>query len=295
MTLTAKDSESLRVIPGQAKNAPIAFQGEDGAYSQQAIFEAFGEASPTLACHSFLDIFKAIDSGRADLGMLPIENSTAGAINQSYDLLLDYDLKITREVIFRVSHALLAVPGVSVSEVRRVYSHPSALEQCNRYIADRGWKAVAAYDTAGAAKLLSESRERDAGVIASELTAQRYGLQVLERGVEDWNNNFTRFFVIGRQEPPRSEKSKTSIVFATRHVPGALYQSLGEFASRGINLTKLESRPDRKRPWHYVFYLDFDGHWQDPVCKEALANLLGLTSFLKVLGSYAAAPIPVTN
>ncbi len=293
MTLTATDKKNLRVTASHiSPDAPIAFQGEDGAYSQQAIFETFGEETRTLACHSFLEIFKAIDSGRADLGMLPIENSTAGAINQSYDLLLDYDLKITREVIFRVSHALLVIDGVALSDVRRVYSHPSALDQCIRYIAEHGWKAVTAYDTAGAAKLLAESREKDAAVIASELAAQHYGLQILERGVEDWENNFTRFFVIGREEPPPAEKSKTSIVFATRHIPGALYACMGEFASHGINLTKLESRPDRKRPWHYVFYLDFDGHWQDPRCKEALANLLGLTSFLKVLGSYPAAPIP---
>ncbi len=271
----------------------IAFQGENGAYSQQAIFETFGEGTLTLPCPSFVEIFKAIDSGRADQGMLPIENSTAGAINQSYDLLLDYDLKITREVIFRVSHALLALSGVALSDLQRVYSHPSALEQCNRYIAEHGWRPVAAYDTAGAAKLLAESREKDAGVIASELAAQHYGLQILERGVEDWDSNFTRFFVIGRQEPPPAEKSKTSIVFATRHIPGALYACMGEFASRGINLTKLESRPDRKRPWHYVFYLDFDGHWQDTSCKDALANLLGMTSFLKVLGSYPAASIPL--
>lgn len=300
MNLTATEKNSMSIATSSSKdsvpsNTPIAFQGEDGAYSQQAIFVTFGEDTRTLACHSFVEIFKAIDSGQAELGMLPIENSTAGAINQSYDLLLDYDLKITREVVFRVSHALLAVSGVTLSDVRLVYSHPSALEQCSRYIAERGWKPVTAYDTAGAAKLLAESREKDAAVIASELAAQRYGLEVLERGVEDWNNNFTRFFVIGRQEPPRTEKSKTSIVFATRHIPGALYQALGEFASRGINLTKLESRPDRKRPWHYVFYLDFEGHWQDLRCKEALANLLGLTSFLKVLGSYPAASIPVPS
>lgn len=269
----------------------VAFQGEDGAYSQQAIFETFGEGARTLACPSFTEIFSAIDSGRAELGMLPIENSTAGAINQSYDLLLDYDLKITREVIFRVSHALLAIPGVVLSDVQRVYSHPSALEQCNRYIAEHGWKPVTAYDTAGAAKLLAESREKDAGVIASESAARHYGLQILARGVEDWDNNFTRFFVIGRHEPPRTEKSKTSIVFATRHIPGALYAALGELASRSINLTKLESRPDRRRPWHYVFYLDFEGHWDDEPCRQALVGLLGKTSFLKVLGSYPAAVI----
>ncbi len=267
----------------------IAFQGEAGAYSQEAIFETFGAEMPTLACPSFVEIFRAIESGRADSGMLPIENSTAGAINQSYDLLLDYDLKIAREVIFRVRHALMAPPSVALGDIQRVYSHPQALAQCERFIAARGWEPVVAYDTAGAAKQLAASREKDAGAIASETAARLYGLQILARGVEDLSNNYTRFFVIGHAESPRVEKSKTSIVLATRHAPGALYECLGEFAARGINLTKLESRPDRRRAWHYVFYLDFEGHWDDAPCRDALIGLLNTSSFLKVLGSYPAA------
>lgn len=269
----------------------IAFQGEPGAYSQEAIFENFGRETPTLACENFVELFRAVSSERAELGMLPIENSTAGAINQSYDLLLDYDLRITREVVFRVRHALMTVPGVSVEDIKRVYSHTAALDQCTRYIHEHGWTPAVAYDTAGSAKRLADSREKDAGVIASETAATLYGLQIHARSVEDLPNNFTRFFVIGQHEPPRTSKSKTSIVFATRHVPGALYESLGEFAAHKINLTKLESRPDRKTPWHYVFYLDFEGHWQDAVCKDALVNLLGKTSFLKVLGSYPIAEV----
>jgi prephenate dehydratase len=266
----------------------IAFQGEAGAYSQEAIFETFDAETRTLPCPTFVKVFHAIEAGRADLGMLPVENSTAGAINQSYDLLLDYDLKIAREVIFRVRHALMAPPSVALADIRRVYSHPQALAQCERYIAARGWTPVVAYDTAGAAKQLAASRESDAGAIASETAARLYCLQVLAHGVEDLPNNYTRFFVIGHAELPRTEKSKTSIVLATRHIPGALYACLGEFASRGINLTKLESRPDRERPWHYVFYLDFEGHHDDAPCRDALIGLLNRSSFLKVLGSYPA-------
>ena len=267
----------------------IAFQGADGAYSQEAIFETFGVQTRTLPCPSFAELFRAVETGRANLGMLPIENSTAGAINQSYDLLLEHDLKITREVIFRVRHALMAAPGVTLTEIKRVYSHPQALAQCERFIAERGWEPVAAYDTAGAAKQLTASRERNAGAIASETAARLYGLQVLARGVEDLTNNYTRFFVVGHAESPRAEKSKMSIVFATQHVPGALYACMGEFASRRINLTKLESRPDRQRPWHYVFYLDFEGHRDDDACRAALTGLIDKTSFVKVLGSYPAA------
>ncbi len=223
--------------------------------------------------------------------MLPIENSTAGAINQSYDLLLDYDLKITREVIHPVHHALLALPGAKISQIRRVYSHPAALSQCEQYLARQGWEPVVAYDTAGAAKLLAESREMDAAAIASETAGRIYGLEILARQVQDLQNNFTRFFVIGGEESPRAEHSKTSIVLAIRHIPGALYQCLGEFATRGINLTKLESRPDRQRPWHYVFYLDFEGHCDDPACHEAIEQLVARSPFLKVLGSYPAGQV----
>ncbi len=267
----------------------VAFQGEDGAYSQEAIFQTFGSGAETAACHTFLDIFQAVETGRADLGMLPIENSTAGAINQSYDLLLDYDLRITREVVLRVRHALLARSGTRLEEIRRVYSHPSALAQCEQFLASHGWEPVVAYDTAGAAKLLAHSDEPGAAAIASETAGRIYGLQALMCGVEDRSDNLTRFFVIGHAESPRSEKSKTSVVLATRHTPGALYDCLGEFATRRINLTKLESRPDRRRPWHYVFYLDFEGHWQDPECGQALVGLLNKSSFVKVLGSYPMA------
>lgn len=264
----------------------IAFQGENGAYSQEAIFETFGAETPTLACTSFDEIFRAVETGNAELGILPIENSTAGAINQSYDLLLDHDLKIAREVIFRVRHALLANEGTSLADIRRVYSHPQALAQCEHFIAEHHWEPVVAYDTAGAAKQLAEVPEKNAAAIASETAARLYGLNILARNIQDLPNNLTRFFVIAQNEPPRTEKSKTSIVFATRHIPGALYNCLGEFASRGINLTKIESRPDRRVPWHYVFYLDFEGHWSDPPCRDALVNLLSKSSFLKVLGSY---------
>lgn len=273
-------------------NPRIAFQGEPGAFSQEAIFETFGAETPTLPCHSFLDLFRAVAEDRADLGMVPIENSTAGSINQSYDLLLDYDLTITREVILRVRHALLARAGVARNAVRRVSSHPAALAQCEKFIAANGWEAIAAYDTAGAAKQLAASTLTDTAAIASETAARIYGLTILARDIQDIPNNFTRFVVIGKHAAPRSDNAKTSILFATRHVPGALYHCLGEFAARAINLTKLESRPDRQHPWHYIFYLDFEGHRDDAVCRAALDGLRDKVSFLRVLGSYPAATMP---
>lgn len=282
----------------------VAFQGEHGAYSEQAARQHFGsvgdragsyEGLATLPCRSFEGVFEAIDAGEADFGMLPIENSLAGSINRAYDLLLEHDLRVWGEVLLRVRHNLLAPPGVPLEEVTTVRSHPQALAQCERWLTQRGLQAVPWYDTAGSAKELAANPEPAVAVIASELAAQTYGLQVLAAGIEDLQWNFTRFFIIGKGDPPVTGKTKTSLVFAVSHEPGSLYACMGEFATRDINLTKLESRPRRNRPWHYVFYLDFEGHWQDPTCQQALVGLLARAAFVKLLGSYPAAEITNTN
>jgi len=270
----------------------IAFQGERGAYSEEAIYQFFGPEVETQPCQRFEDIFKAVESGAASYGALPVENSTAGSINQAYDLLLEHDLRIWGEVILRVRHALLAPPGVASDEIQRVRSHPQALAQCERYLNHRGWTPETAYDTAGSARGLAATPESGVAAIASQLAGQLYGLEMLDYGIEDSFHNYTRFFILCHQDPPRAERNKTSVIFATRHMPGALHACLEEFASRNINLTKIESRPRRDRPWHYVFYLDFEGHWQDPPCTQALTGLLLKASFVKVLGSYPAAATP---
>lgn len=269
----------------------IAFQGEEGAYSQQAIHQSFGREVETIPCRTFADIFRVVEEGRADYGMLPVENAMAGSINQVYDLLLDHDLRIWSEVILRVRHALLAPPGVRLEDLRRVCSHPQALAQCERFLTRHNLEPVPAYDTAGAARELAAHPEADSGAIASTLAAEIYGLEVLAEGIEDVPWNYTRFFTPSEQDPPRAERNKTSLVFAVRHVPGALHGCLGEFAAQRINLTKIESRPRRNRPWHYIFYLDFEGHWQDPECEKALLGLLRRAAFVKMLGSYPAAPM----
>lgn len=267
----------------------VAFQGEPGAYSQEAIYQHLGAQVATVPCPSFDDIFTAVEEGKATLGLLPVENSQAGSINQAYDLLLDHDLRVVGEVKLRVRHCLLAPPGVTPAEIRRVRSHPQALAQCERYLRTRGWEPIPAYDTAGAARALAAHPEPGTAAIASALAGHTYGLQVLDAGIEDSPDNTTRFFLLGREEPPPGRRNKTSIVFATLHTPGALYNALGECASRGINLTKIESRPRRNRPWHYVFYVDMEGHWQDATVNRALLGLLTRTAFLKLLGSYPAA------
>jgi len=268
----------------------VAYQGESGAYSQEAIYQHFGPHVSAMPCPTFEAIFTAVEEGQATTGLLPVENSQTGSITQAYDLLLERDLRVVGEVKLRVRHCLLALPGTTFADIRRVRSHPQALAQCERYLKHRGWEMVPAYDTAGAARELAATREPSTAVIASALAAQIYGLEVLEAGIEDSSENTTRFFLLGREEPPPAAYSKTSIVFANPHVPGALYNALGEFARRGINLTKIESRPRRNRPWHYVFYVDMEGHWRDPAVHQALMGLLTRTAFVKLLGSYPAAP-----
>jgi len=273
----------------------VAFQGECGAFSEEAIRQHFGSDVTTLPCRSFEDIFAVVNEGRADFGTAPVENSVAGSINKTYDLLLEHDLKVWGEIFLRVRHNLMAPPETTLETISEVRSHPQALAQCERFLNRHGWRAKPWYDTAGSAKDLAQNPAPGVAVIASKLAAEIYNLKILAPGIEDMAFNYTRFFVIGRGEPPRSEKAKTSLVFATAHSPGALADCLNEFASRGINLTKLESRPRRNRPWHYVFYLDFEGHWQDEKQREALLALLARAAFVKLLGSYPAAIMPETS
>lgn len=269
----------------------VAIQGERGAYSEEAAVARFPEAE-VLPCAVLREVFEAVAAGRADAGMVPVENSQAGSINETYDLLLAHDLHITGEHDLRVRHCLLALPGQSLAGVRSVYSHPQALAQCDAFLREHGLTPVAAYDTAGSAKMVAEQRLREAGAIAGRQAARIYGLEVLAEGIETNPNNYTKFLMLSTTPAPRATASKTSIVFTTRNVPGALYRSLGALASRNINLTKLESRPRRDTPWEYVFYVDLEGHEADPEVAAALAVLHTLCTFMRVLGSYPRAPRP---
>jgi prephenate dehydratase len=273
----------------------VAFQGEKGAYSEEAIHQFFGSEVETLPCRRFENIFEAAESGAANYGALPVENSTAGSILQAYDLLLDHDLRIWGEVILRVRHALLAPSSTAFADIERVRSHPQALAQCERYLSSHGWTPEIVYDTAGSARDLAAEPEPGVAAIASRLAGQLYALEELDYGIEDSFYNYTRFFVLSHQDPPRTQRNKTSLIFTTRHQPGALYECMGEFAKRRINLTKIESRPRLNRPWQYVFYLDFEGHCQDPECEAAIVGLLRRSSFVKLLGSYPAATTPLPD
>jgi prephenate dehydratase len=270
----------------------VAFQGVAGAYSEEAIRQYFGAEVETIPCKTSDEIFPIVENGDADYGMLPVENAVAGSVTGSYELLMEHDLRVWAEVILRVHHMLLAAPGTKLEDLERVRSHPQALAQCEHFLDRYGLQAEPAFDTAGSARDLAENPEPGVGTIAGELAAEMYGLEIVARNIEDFHFNYTRFFVLSMDDPPRPQRPKTSLVFSARHQPGTLYDSLGEFATRGINLTKIESRPRRNRPWQYLFYLDFEGHWQDPECEAAIMALLRRSSFVKMLGSYPAATTP---
>ncbi|MDQ7064417.1 MAG: prephenate dehydratase [candidate division KSB1 bacterium] len=265
----------------------VAFQGEVGAYSEQAAVSFFGAGIELLPLPDFRSIFEAVAQDRAHAAVVPIENSLAGSVHQNYDLLLEFRLPITGEIYLRIRHHLMALPGVRKQDIRRVISHPQALEQCREFL--QQWpdiEIVPYYDTAGSAKRLREANLRDTAAIASHQAALEYDLNILASEIESDHQNFTRFLTIEKQENIPDEDGKTSIVFATKDIPGALFKSLAVFALRDINLQKLESRPLLGRPFQYLFYLDFEGSLRDEACRNALNHLGEITRFLQVLGSY---------
>lgn len=265
------------------------FQGELGAFSEMAVLAYFGDGAEPVPHGWFDDVFRAVDEGSCDYGMLPIENTLAGSIHVNYDLMQEHDLQIVGEIVLRIVHNLMAKPGVRPEELRRVQSHPKALEQCVRFFREHpSMQAETVYDTGGAAKMLGEGEERDVGVIASTRAADRYGLEILERGIEDNPQNYTRFLVLGREaEPPEGERLKTSIVFSVPHEPGMLFKAMSVFALRDISINKIESRPLVGSPWEYLFYLDFEGHAESLLCSRALNHLREIAANFKLLGSYA--------
>jgi chorismate mutase/prephenate dehydratase len=266
-----------------------AFQGELGAYSEMAVYNFFGQNIEVKPCKSFDDVFENVKIGKVNYGVVPIENSIEGSVNRTYDLFLEYDLKVCGEIIIRVSHCLIAHKNSKLEQIKTVFSHPQALAQCRKFLEKHNLKAISTFDTAGSVKMIKEEKMMDSAAIASERAAQIYDMTILEREIEDVKNNSTRFFVLDKQDSPYSGEDKTSIIFAAKSIPGALYKVLKEFADRNINLTKIESRPTKQTPWEYHFYLDFEGHRTETKCQEALKNIKDKTLFIKILGSYKAA------
>jgi prephenate dehydratase len=264
----------------------VAIQGERGAFSHAAALQALGQDVEVLPRPTFDALFAAVADGEADRSLVPIENSLAGSIHENYDRLKAGPLHIVGETQLRVRQCLIARPGATVASIRRVASHPVALAQCRRFFAERPQlEQVAAYDTAGSVKDLLRDGPATQAAIASALAASLYGGQVLMEGIEDDPENFTRFLVLARVPGPLERANKTTVVFSLRNAPGVLYRALGAFATRGVDLSKIESRPLRGKPWEYAFYLDVLG---DPrgVAGDALSELAGLAQEMRVLGSY---------
>ncbi len=267
----------------------VAFQGERGAYSESAVYQFFGTTAKVKPCRDFRDVFESVKKQEVQAGVVPVENSIEGSVNQNYDLFFTYDLKVCGEVVVKVAHCLIANPGTSLDAVKAVYSHPQALAQCRSFLERLNCELIPTYDTAGSVKLIKEKKLTNAAAIASEKAAELYGMKILARDIADNPENYTRFFVLSKEDSPITGKDKTSIIFSAKHEPGSLYHALGEFAKRNINLTKIESRPTKKTPWEYNFYLDFEGHRTEPRCAEALKALEKYAIFVRILGSYPKA------
>jgi prephenate dehydratase len=271
----------------------VAFQGERGAFSEEAARKLLGDGIEPLPCVTFDDVFDAVARGDAACAVVPIENSLAGSVLRNYELLAARDLAVGGEVFLRISLNLIGLKGVRFEEIEKVYSHPVALAQCHRFIAEHNLTPEVAYDTAGSVKQLVRHGVRGEGAIAGTAAAEIYGAEILARGIEDHRENFTRFLLVGPSpklpELPPVTGVKTTILFRTPNKPGALFRALAAFALRDINLTKLESRPIEGRPWEYSFYADFSGDAKEPNVARAIAHLEEMCESVRVLGSYPAA------
>jgi arogenate/prephenate dehydratase len=278
----------------------LAFQGEAGAYSEAAAAKFHPDAT-LVPCPAFDDVFQAVEAGRVTCGVLPIENSIGGTIHRNYDLLAQHELRIVGEVELPVIHSLVALPGTRIEDVKQIYSHPQALAQCDRFLRSlTGVEVVATYDTAGSAKLIRERSLASTAAVASERAAAIFGLDILQRSIQDYADNITRFIVVTRAGSAAEiigdrPATKTTIVFTLPNTPGSLFKALSVFALRDIDVTKVESRPIPGRPWEYLFYLDVAIGAHESRCARALMHLAEFAPSMKTLGSYPGVQDPVAR
>jgi prephenate dehydratase len=281
----------------------VVYQGEPGAFSEEAVIGFYGESVERTAVPTWRAVFEAVADGSAGAGVIAIESSLAGTIRETYDLLAEFfdrDVRIVGEVTVPVRLALLALPGQSLDRIDRIYSHAQALVQADAFLRTREWQVMTTYNTAGAARMIAERNERHAAAVASPRVADLYGLEILASDIQAGDENRTRFAVLARPDddaisaaasaPLASDLPfRTTLVFAVRNVPGSLHRCLGAFAARGVNLSSLESRPARGARWEYVFWVDVDAAADDPACAAALDDLRAETEMVRVLGSYPRA------
>jgi prephenate dehydratase len=265
----------------------VAYQGEAGAYSEEGARLLWPDAEHR-PLSSIRKVFEAVEVGRADFGLVPVDNSQAGSINETYDLFLKHGLHLVGEAVTRVNHCLVALPGTALDDLEEVMSHPQAIAQCEEFLGALDVSVRADYDTAGAARRIADEKLQRVGAIASRRAADLYGLAVLAERVQTYPDNYTRFGALSRHPEPLVEPNKSSLVFGVGHVAGSLYRCLGAFAERHLNLNKLESRPRVGRPWEYVFYVDVEAPASAPAMVDALAEVSEHATFTRLLGSYAS-------
>jgi len=271
------------------RTVKVAYLGPEGTFSHMAVKHQFGLSARAIPIKTIGGVFEEVDRGGADLGVVPVENSTEGVIIPTLDGFVDSDLKVSAEIILKISLCLLARQGVELEQIERVYSLPVAMAQCRRWLATHLPRATVVESPSTAEAARSALGDAHGAAVASEMAAKLYELQILKRNIEDFAQNVTRFLVLGRQQPGATGRDKTSMLLTTRDEPGILYRVLGAFAERGLNMTKIESRPSRRRAWEYVFFVDIDGHAQDPAVGQAVSAVRDQCESLKVLGSYPKA------
>jgi len=267
----------------------VSFQGERGAYSEAAAISFFGNQIETVPCPTFADVLKNTENSASDYSILPVENSLEGSVGESNDLLLSTNLIVTGEIYHRVHHCLIGTGPLADIEI--VYSHPQALGQCRQFIQENMLEIIPTSDTAGSVQTIKGLRDDSVACIASKEAAKIFDVPVIQEGVEDNTNNYTRFLIFSKEKSDETDNSKTSIIFSVKHEAGALYQIINEFYQNKINLTKIESRPNKNTAWEYNFYVDFEGHQDNSAIKGVLQKLKDNTTFLKILGSYPIAKL----
>ena len=277
----------IKVDKLDVEDSRIVFQGTEGAYSQAAMEKYFGSDINSYHVQTFRDAMEAIEEGSADFAVLPIENSSAGAVNEVYDLLMEFENYIVGEVFLPIDHTLSALPGTKLSDIERVYSHPQALMQSAKFLDDhREWQQISVGNTAIAAKKILEDNERKKAAICSKYAAEYYGLEVLEEKINHNENNATRFIIVTNQKLFLKDASKISICFEGAHESGSLYRLLSHFIDNDLNMLKIESRPIEGRNWEYCFFVDFEGNMADAAVKNAIRGLREESRSLKILGNY---------
>lgn len=264
----------------------IAFQGEEGSFTEEAIIKQFNNNCEKIACKELSEVFKKVENNECDYGVIPVENSVEGTITESYDLLLESKLKIRNEINLRIKHYLLANKKISLNEIKNIYSHTQAFGQCKKFLNKLNVKKIPVYNTAASVKLLKEKKLLDSAAICGIRAAKLYNMKVLAERIEDQENNSTRFFVLSINDSDITGQDKTSIIFSTKHESGALYKILKILYESNINLTKIESRPTKLKPWEYYFYVDFEEHRLNKNVINSLDKIKENTMFMKIIGSY---------